>query len=165
MTINRRLLMLATASAIALAGMVLPAAAQDSTLLTSTAADRDAKLAEAAKAEGSLMLYTSIAQKDVDPLVRPFEEKYGIKVTRVAGERRRRSATRRAGSRRPAAQRVDLIHISAPEMEGAATRRHLPEVRLAAFCRAAARRRAGAQRMGEHAALRLGPGLQHRPYH
>ncbi|MCQ4628714.1 ABC transporter substrate-binding protein [Shinella lacus] len=116
MTINRRLLMLATASAIALAGMVLPAAAQDSTLLTSTAPDRDAKLEEAAKAEGSLMLYTSIAQKDVDPLVRPFEEKYGIKVTvwRASGD----DVLQRVVQEQKAGRAtVDLIHISAPEME------------------------------------------------
>lgn len=115
MKLNRRLLMLATASALALAGMAMPAAA-DNSLLTSTAPDRAARLVEAAKAEGSLMLYTSIAQKDVDPLVRPFEEKYGIKVTvwRASGGDVLQRVVQEQKAGRAS---VDLIHISAPEME------------------------------------------------
>ena len=115
MKLNRRSLIGAAASAFAFAGMVMPASA-DNALLTSTAPDRAAKLEEAAKAEGSLMLYTSIAQKDVDPLVRPFEEKYGIKVTtwRASGD----DVLQRVVQEQKAGRAtVDLIHISAPEME------------------------------------------------
>ena len=60
----------------------------DPALLKSTATDRAAKLAAAAKAEGGLTLYTSIAEKDLKPLIDPFEKKYGVKVTtwRASGD-------------------------------------------------------------------------------
>lgn len=45
-----------------------------------TGADRDARLLRAAKEEGQLTFYTSIAQSDIAPLVDPFEQRYGIKV-------------------------------------------------------------------------------------
>ena len=56
-------------------GLALPAFAQaDANLLRSTAPDRSAKLAAAAKVEGALTLYTSIAEKDLKPLIEPFEK-------------------------------------------------------------------------------------------
>ena len=115
MKFQRRFLMLAAASALAVAGLTAPACA-DNALLSSTAADRAAKLEAAAKAEGELMLYTSIAQKDVEPLVKPFEEKYGIKVTvwRASGD----DVLQRVVQEQKAGRNtVDLVHISAPEME------------------------------------------------
>jgi iron(III) transport system substrate-binding protein len=115
MKIQRRFLMLAAASALALGGLSLPAFA-DNSLLTSTAPDRAAKLEEAAKAEGELMFYTSIAQKDVEPLIKPFEEKYGIKVTvwRASGD----DVLQRVVQEQKAGRNtVDAVHISAPEME------------------------------------------------
>jgi iron(III) transport system substrate-binding protein len=42
--------------------------------------DRSARILQAAKAEGELNFYTSIAQPDIAPLMDPFQEKYGIKV-------------------------------------------------------------------------------------
>jgi len=46
----------------------------DLTLLKSTAPDRASKLAAAAKLEGGITLYTSIAEKDLKPLIDPFEK-------------------------------------------------------------------------------------------
>ncbi|HEX7557950.1 MAG TPA: hypothetical protein VF386_02075, partial [Usitatibacter sp.] len=44
-------------------------------------ADRMDRIVAAARKEGSLTLYTTIAEKDLPAIVRPFEEKYGVKVT------------------------------------------------------------------------------------
>jgi iron(III) transport system substrate-binding protein len=43
-------------------------------------ADRVERILRAARDEGELNFYTSIAQSDIAPLVDPFEERYGIKV-------------------------------------------------------------------------------------
>lgn len=59
---------------------VMPGLAQDTSLWTYQGPDRSQKLAEAAKKEGSLTLYTSTSQKDLETLLAPFEQKYGIKV-------------------------------------------------------------------------------------
>jgi iron(III) transport system substrate-binding protein len=94
----------------------LPAMAADSALLNSTAPDRQQKLEAAAKAEGSLSLYTSIASKDVQPLIEPFEKRYGIKVNvwRASGDTvLNRIITEQRGRRFT----VDAVHISAPELE------------------------------------------------
>ena len=45
-----------------------------------TGPDRDARILAAAKAEGQLTFYTSIAEPDLAPLIDPFQEKYGIEV-------------------------------------------------------------------------------------
>ncbi len=62
--------------------------AADSSLVNSTAPDRQQKLEATARAEGSISLYTSIAQKDLAPLISPFEKCYGIKVNvwRASGD-------------------------------------------------------------------------------
>ncbi|MFM0070978.1 extracellular solute-binding protein [Paraburkholderia sediminicola] len=45
-----------------------------------TGADRTERVLRAAKDEGELTFYTSIAQSDIAPLIDPFESRYGIKV-------------------------------------------------------------------------------------
>jgi iron(III) transport system substrate-binding protein len=96
--------------------LAAPAAAQDYSLLKYRGDDREQKIVAAAQKEGSFTLYTSIAEKDIGPLVTPFEKKYGIKV-RVwrAGSDKvlQRTVTEANGKRYDA----DAIHISAPEME------------------------------------------------
>src|SRR5262245_50592060 len=42
--------------------------------------DRDARLVEKARGEGTLTLYTSMATTESGPLAQAFEKKYGIKV-------------------------------------------------------------------------------------
>ena len=96
--------------------LAAPALAQDAALLNYAGADREQKILAAAKKEGSLTLYTSIAEKDIAPLLGPFEKKYGIKVkTWRAGSDKvlQRTVTETNGKR----YEVDAIHISAPEME------------------------------------------------
>ena len=81
--------------------------------------DRLPRIAAAARREGTLNLYTSIAEKDLPTLIKPFETKYGIKV-RVwrAGttDVLRRTIAERAAKRYD----VDVVHIGAPEMEALA---------------------------------------------
>jgi len=94
----------------------LPAAAQDSALLQYQGADRHQKLVEAARKEGTFTFYTTIAEKDIPPLIEPFEKKYGVKV-RVwrAGTDKvlQRTLTETAARR----YEVDAIHVGAPELE------------------------------------------------
>ena len=68
--------------AILAAATVLPAAAQN--LFTYQGADRMDKIAAAAKKEGTLTLYTTIAEKDLPAIIKPFEQKYGVKVAHGA---------------------------------------------------------------------------------
>src|SRR5262245_22251535 len=60
-----------------------PAAAQrvdPSTIYLYQGADRDQRLLEAAKKEGTLTFYTSMQTPESGPLSAAFEKKYGIKV-------------------------------------------------------------------------------------
>ena len=43
-------------------------------------ADRDARLIERAKQEGTVVVYTSLAPTESRPLAEAFEKKYGVKV-------------------------------------------------------------------------------------
>ena len=75
--------------------------------------------AAAAKKEGSLTLYTTIAEKDLPTLIRPFESKYGIKVNvwRAGTSNVLQRAVQEASAKK---YDVDVIHIGAPEMEALA---------------------------------------------
>lgn len=79
----RSLLMaLATAAAMTLVLAAPPSAAQqpDTSLYDYSGADRMARLVAAARKEGTLTLYASIAQSDIAKLVAMFEKRYGVKV-------------------------------------------------------------------------------------
>jgi iron(III) transport system substrate-binding protein len=78
--------------------------------------DRMARLAAAARKEGVLTLYTTIAEKDVPTLVKPFEAKYGVKVTlwRAGTDKVLQRTVAEAAARR---YDVDVIHFGSPEME------------------------------------------------
>ena len=113
----------------------LPAFAQrgpDAALLTSSAPDRMDKLVAAAKKEGTLTWYTSFAEKDIPPVVEPFEKKYGIKVKtwRASTEKVLQRTLTEAAARR---YDVDLIHMSAPEMEALHREKVLQPVTSPAF--------------------------------
>ena len=88
----------------------------DPALLTSAAPDRSAKLAAAAKAEGALTLYTSIAERDLKPLIEPFEKKYGVKVStwRASGDS---VMNRTINETRAKRYNVDVVHAGAVELE------------------------------------------------
>ena len=73
-------------------------------------------LAAGAKKEGTLTLYTTIAEKDLPILLKPFETKYGVKVVvwRAGTDKVLQRTIAEAAARR---DDVDVIHFGAPEME------------------------------------------------
>ena len=77
---------------------------------------RTGAIAAAARKEGSLTLYTTIAEKDLSTLVTPFEEKYGVKVVvwRAGTDKVLQRAIAEAAARR---DEVDVVHFGSPEME------------------------------------------------
>ena len=79
-------------------------------------ADREARLLEAARKEGTVVLYTSLAPSESGPLGQAFEKKTGIKVEifRSISEKVVQRAVTEARGRRYA---FDVIETNAPEME------------------------------------------------
>src|SRR5213596_1208466 len=88
----------------------------DASLLQYQGADRDPKLLAAARKEGSITFYTTIAEKDLVTIVRPFEKKYQIKVDiwRAGTDKVLQRTLSEAAARR---FEVDAIHFGSPEME------------------------------------------------
>lgn len=103
------------------------AMAADTSLLTSKVPDREQRLVAAAKREGVLNLYTSIAQRDVQPIIAPFEKKYGIKVNvwRASGDT---VVQRVVQEQRAGRDAVDAVHISSSELEVLAREKLLSRV-------------------------------------
>jgi iron(III) transport system substrate-binding protein len=89
-------------------------------------ADRDAKLVEAAKKEGSVVLYTSLAPTESKPLGDAFEKKYGIKVDlwRALSDKVVQRTVTEAQARKNA---VDVVETNGPEMEMIAREKLLAE--------------------------------------
>ena len=85
-------------------------------LATYEGADRMERIAAGAKKEGTLTLYTTIAEKDLPAIVRPFEQKYGVKVSvwRAGTDK----VLQRAVTETKAGKHdFDVVHFGAPEME------------------------------------------------
>jgi iron(III) transport system substrate-binding protein len=100
--------------------------AQDSADFQYRGADRDARLIEGAKREGSVVLYTSLAPTESQPLASAFEQKYGIRVElwRALSDQVVRRAVTEAQARR---YDVDVIETNGPEMEMLAREQLLAE--------------------------------------
>ena len=79
-------------------------------------ADRDARLLENARKEGSVVLYTSLAPTESGPLGQAFEKKTGVKVEifRTISEKVVQRALTEARARRFA---FDVVETNGPEME------------------------------------------------
>src|SRR5213078_709330 len=89
------------------ASLVLPAV-----LLAQIPADR----VERAKREGTVVLYTSLAPTESQPLADAFEKKYGVKVTlwrALSDKVVQRVVTEAQGKR----YSVDVVETNGPEME------------------------------------------------
>lgn len=78
--------------------------------------DREQRLIEGARKEGSLSLYTSLATSESRPLAKAFEDKYGIKVNlwRSTSDKVVQRAVTEAQGKRYA---VDVVETNGPEME------------------------------------------------
>ena len=114
---------------LALAGLA-PVMAQN--LATYEGPDRVERLVVAAKKEGMLTLYTTIAEKDLSVLVKPFETKYGIKVNvwRAGTEKVLQRTLAETAAKR---YEVDAVHMGSPEMEALAREKVLQPVRSQAY--------------------------------
>ena len=87
-------------------------------------ADRDAKLVERARQEGTLSLYTSLAPTESKPLAEAFEKKYGVKVDlwrALSDKVVQRVVTEAQGNRHT----VDVVETNGPEMDMLANERVL----------------------------------------
>src|SRR5688572_14797641 len=81
--------------------------------------DREKRLVEQARKEGSVTVYTSLAPSEAQPMAQAFEKKYGIKVElwRALSERVVQRAVSEGKAGRPGA---DVIATNGPEMESLA---------------------------------------------
>ena len=109
---------LASLTAVLALGAASDTAAQEgaSRIFQYRGADREARLAQGARAEGTLSLYTSMQLPDSRPLTEAFEKKYGIKVQlwRASGEKvAQRVVTEARGGRHD----VDVIETDGAQME------------------------------------------------
>lgn len=89
-------------------------------------ADREARLLEKAKQEGSVSVYTSLAPTEATPLVEAFEKKTGVKVQMWRGLSDgvvQRVLAEARGKRHA----VDVIETNGPEMESLAREQLLAE--------------------------------------
>src|SRR5712692_6811755 len=95
-------------------------------------ADRDQRVMAGAKKEGSLLIYTSIAEKDLMVINSDFEKRYGIKATvwRASTDKVLQRAVLEARANR---FDFDVVHISAPEMEALHREKLLQEARSPHF--------------------------------
>jgi iron(III) transport system substrate-binding protein len=89
-------------------------------------ADRDARLIERAKQEGTVVLYTSLAPTESKPLADAFEKKHGIKVElwRALSDKVVQRVMTEAQGRRHS---VDVVETNGPEMEMLAREKLLAE--------------------------------------
>jgi iron(III) transport system substrate-binding protein len=96
-----------------------PAAAQGADILSYRGADRQQRLVEQAKQEGTVSFYTSLAPTESKPLSAAFEKKYGIKVElwRSQSERVVQRVVSEAKAGRHA---MDVVATNGPEMESLA---------------------------------------------
>jgi iron(III) transport system substrate-binding protein len=98
------------------AGALLAAEAAAQTLFNYSGADRTERIVAAAKKEGTLTLYTTFAEKDQPTLIKPFEAKYGVKVSiwRAGTDKVLQRTLAEAAAKK---YEVDAIHFGSPEME------------------------------------------------
>ena len=90
-------------------------------------ADRESRLAERARHEGTVVLYTSLAPTESKPLAEAFEKKYGVKVElwRALSDKVVQRVVTEAQGRRYA---VDVVETNGPEMEMLAREKLLAEI-------------------------------------
>ena len=101
-------------AALAATAALQPAGAQN--LYAYEGADRMERIIAGAKKEGALTLYTTIAEKDLPAIVKPFEQKYGIKVSvwRAGTDKVLQRIVTESQAKK---YDVDAVHFGAPEME------------------------------------------------
>jgi iron(III) transport system substrate-binding protein len=99
------------------AALAAPAAAQGmAEIVALQGADREKRLIEGAKKEGTLTLYTSATTGDIGAILEGFEKKYGVKVNvwRASSEAVLQRAVTETRARR---YEVDAFETNGPELE------------------------------------------------
>jgi iron(III) transport system substrate-binding protein len=125
-----RIAVLVRRAAIAVAALAVSAAiaqpATNDAIFRYDGADRDSRLVERAKQEGRVVVYTSLAPTESQPLAQAFEKQYGIKVElwRALSDKVVQRTLTEAQARRHA---VDIIETNGPEMEMVAREKILAE--------------------------------------
>jgi len=111
----------AIAASCALLAALLPAlaAGQGADILSYQGPDREKRLIEQAKKEGTVSLYTSLAPTESQPLAEAFEKKYGIKVE-LWRSQSERVVQRVVSEAKAGRNTVDVIATNGPEMESLA---------------------------------------------
>ena len=114
------------AASFALCAAFAQAPAGNDDVLRYRGADRDARLLEKARREGTVVLYTSLAPTESKPLAEAFEKKYGVKVElwRALSDKVVQRTITEAQGRRHA---VDVVETNGPEMEMLAREKLLAE--------------------------------------
>lgn len=103
-----------------LAVLVAPlAAAQGADILSYQGPDREKRLVEQAKKEGTVTVYTSLAPTESQPMAEAFEKKYGIKVD-LWRSQSERVVQRVVSEAKAGRNTVDVIATNGPEMEALA---------------------------------------------
>jgi iron(III) transport system substrate-binding protein len=93
-----------------------PAQSKNDDVYRYRGADREQKLVEGAKREGTVVLYTSLAPTESKPLSEAFEKKYGVKVElwRALSDKVVQRVITEGQAKRNA---VDVVETNGPEME------------------------------------------------
>lgn len=113
----RRQLMAATLGALAVPAVwAQDTAAHNRDLYLYKGGDREARLAEGAKKEGQVSIYTSLNTRDSGPITQAFEKKYGVKplLWRSSSEKVLQRAVTEA---RAGHHLCDVMETNGPEME------------------------------------------------
>jgi iron(III) transport system substrate-binding protein len=106
----------------ALAGLQCGAAlaqAKPDDILNYQGADREKRLIEQARKEGTVSLYTSLAPTESQPMAQAFEKKYGVKVD-LWRSQSERVVQRVLSEAKAGRHTVDVIATNGPEMESLA---------------------------------------------
>lgn len=121
------------AAALAVAAGAQPQTAEpNQAVLMYKGADRDKRVLEKAKQEGTVSVYTSLSPADAKPIVAAFEAKYGVKVEMWRGQSEgvvQRVLTEARAKRNA----VDVIETNGPEMESLAREQVLSEFHSPSF--------------------------------
>src|SRR5688572_11785757 len=94
-------------------------AAKGADVLTYQGPDREKRLIEQARKEGTVSLYTSLAPTESQPMAEAFEKKYGIKVE-LWRSQSERVVQRVVSESKAGRNTVDVIATNGPEMESLA---------------------------------------------
>ncbi len=109
------------------AAVSVGAAMADAPLFDYQGPDRMDRIVAAAKKEGALTFYTTIAERDLRPIVDPFEKRYGIQVNiwRAGTDKVLQRTVTEARAHK---YDVDAIHYGSPEMEALAREKILAPI-------------------------------------